>query len=166
MRSLRYVLILLVALGVGTYYSSLQKTPETASVPEKASDSKEAIPTAAYMQIESAMVRVPAGPNTAAYMKITNTSQVDDKLLSVACVFAGTVELHDHINEDGIMKMRRVDALEIPAGGSLMLTPGGKHIMFFNVLKDALQDGKTVTLTLEFAKAGMIEVQCPVKPIT
>jgi copper(I)-binding protein len=174
MKLLKYVLILLIAFGVGTYYLSLQKTPTTdkpaatsviPSTTDKVVAPRTTIPTAAYMQIEGAMVKVPAGPNTAAYMKITNMGQVNDKLVSVACTFAGKVELHDHFNEDGVMKMRLVNAIEIPAGQSVTLAPGGKHIMFFNVLKDALQEEKTVILTLEFEKAGMIEVQCPVKPI-
>lgn len=171
MKLLRYVLILIVAIAGWTYYSSLQKAPVTPAAPttesgaSKSGAPKVVIPTAAYMQIESAMVKVPFGSNTAGYMKITNTGQVDDRLVSVACVFASNVELHDHIDEGGVIKMRRVDNIEIPAGGNVKLAPGGKHIMFFNVQKEALQEGKTVTLNLEFANAGMIEVQCPVQPI-
>jgi len=174
MKLIKYFLILLFALVIGFYYSSLQKpstTEKTATAPvmpsrtDKKTEDSTTVSRAAYMQIEAPMVKVPAGPNTAAYMKITNTSKNDDKLISVACTFAERVELHDHIDEAGVMKMRRIDMMEIPAGQSVTLMPGGKHIMFFNVMKDALQEGKTVILTLEFEKAGMIEVECPVKPI-
>lgn len=162
MKLLKYFLILFLAAGIGFYYLSCQEN----SLPDKPTPpSKVVVPTAAYMRIEAAVVKMPAGPNTAAYMKVTNTGREDDKLLSVACTFAGRVELHDHFNENGIMKMRPVQAIEISAGQSIELVPGGKHIMFFNVRKDALQEGQTVVLTLEFAKAGMIEVECLVKSV-
>ena len=163
MKLLKYLLIFLFAIGIGVYYLGLQKT-STSEKPTTAP--KTAMPIAAYIRVEAAVVATPVGPNTAAYMKLTNTSRENDKLISVACTFAERVELHDHFNEGGIMKMRPVQALEIAAGQSIELVPGGKHIMFFNVRKDALQEGQTVVLTLEFEKTGMIEIECPVKSMT
>jgi len=161
MRVLKYFLILLLAIGIGSSHLPCQ---EAFALEESATVPKAVVYKAAYMRIEAAVVKIPAGSNTAAYMKLTNTSQEDDKLLSVACTFAERVELvelHDHLDENGVM--RSVQAIAIPAGQSIELVPGGKHIMFFNVRKDALQEGKTVILILEFEKAGMIEVECPVK---
>jgi copper(I)-binding protein len=62
-----------------------------------------------------------------------------------------------------VMKMRHLaDGLEIPAGETVVLAPGGFHIMFMG-LKQAFVEGKTVAVTLTFEKAGSVEVLLPVE---
>lgn len=99
--------------------------------------------------------------NSAAYMTLKNVGKADDRLLSAASPAAARVEVHENIIENGIAKMRPVDALAVPAGASAELKPGGHHIMIMG-LKAPLADGGTLPLTLTFEKAGRIEVQVPV----
>ena len=77
---------------------------------------------------------------------------------------AGAAELHNHIMENGIARMRRVDAIDVPAGNSVTLKPGGYHLMLTD-LKAPLKEGDLVKLTLVFEKAGEIEVEATVGPL-
>ncbi len=106
-------------------------------------------------------VRASTGPNTAAYLTITNTSGQPDKLISVDCPQAGRVELHDHINEDGIMKMRPVESIVI-GKDPVTLKPGSLHIMLMEI-KSPFQEKETVPLTLHFEKAGDLKIDFPIK---
>ena len=99
-------------------------------------------------------------PNTAAYVTITNQGNQPDKLVKAECVHANTVELHNHIEENGVMKMRRVDFVE--AGKKpISMKPGGLHIMLMG-LKDSFKDQKAIPITLHFEKAGEINLNFPV----
>jgi len=84
-----------------------------------------------------------------------------DRLVSASSPVAGVVELHTHIMEGGIAKMRAIPVIELPVGGKVELKPGGFHIMLIN-LKAQLKDGETVPIKLRFEKAGEIEVKVPV----
>ncbi|MBM3468346.1 MAG: copper chaperone PCu(A)C [Alphaproteobacteria bacterium] len=106
-------------------------------------------------------VRPSSGPNTAAYVTITNTGSEPDKLRRVECLEATTVELHDNININGVMRMQPVQFIEI-GKEKVVLQPGGLHIMLMN-LKPAFQKLQNVTLTLHFEKAGSVRVDFPVK---
>lgn len=103
------------------------------------------------------------GRNTAAYMTIANAGAEDDVLQSARSGQAKTVELHQTTkSEDGVMQMRKVEGgLAVPAGGSLALEPGGAHLMVLG-LEGPLAAGEQLKLTLEFAKAGAVEVSVPV----
>jgi copper(I)-binding protein len=72
------------------------------------------------------------------------------------------VELHTHIEENGMKAMRKVDFIDVPASGSVELKPGSFHVMFIK-LKDQLKEGQQVTVTLVFEKAGEVAVTLPVK---
>lgn len=105
----------------------------------------------------------PGGSNlTAAFMEIK--SENADKLISAASPVAGRVEVHTHIKDGDVMKMRRVDALEIAAGGVHVLKPMSDHIMLMD-LKQPLKEGDVVKLTLTFEKAGVIEIDATVEPV-
>ena len=101
--------------------------------------------------------------NGAAFMQITSKS-TGDKLLKAKSDVAERVELHTHIHEQGVMRMRRVDAIEVPAGKTVMLQPGGYHVMLMD-LKRPLDAGDKVDLTLVFEKAGEVAVTATVEPI-
>ncbi|HEX7074914.1 MAG TPA: copper chaperone PCu(A)C [Hyphomicrobiaceae bacterium] len=106
----------------------------------------------------------PGGVKTgAAYLTISDTGP-GDRLVAAKSDVAERVELHNHVHENGVMKMRRVDAIEIPAGETVTLAPGGYHLMLFD-LKHPLKAGEKVQLTLEFEKAGEIPVTASVEPI-
>jgi periplasmic copper chaperone A len=102
------------------------------------------------------------GRNTAAYMTIANTGAEDDVLHSARAEKAQSVELHQTTKtEEGVMRMRKLEGgLAVPAGGSLALEPGGAHLMVLG-LEGPLAAGERLTLTLEFAKAGAVEVSVP-----
>ncbi|MEP2828409.1 copper chaperone PCu(A)C [Parvibaculum sp.] len=99
----------------------------------------------------------------AAYLTVSNAGNKDDVLLEARSPVAGKVEIHDMTMEGMVMKMRRLDALPVPAGGSVALAPGGKHIMLIG-LAEPLSEGMSVPLTLVFEGAGEVEVSAPVRP--
>ena len=99
----------------------------------------------------------------AAFLELRTDKGVTDKLLSASSPVAGRVEVHTHILDGDVMKMRRIDALPLKGGASHVLKPMGDHIMLFD-LKQPLKEGDTVKLTLTFEKAGAIEVEGSVEP--
>lgn len=100
--------------------------------------------------------------NGAAYMVLENSGSEDDKLISAASDVAETVEIHDMTMENDVMKMFRIDGIDIPAGGSAALQPGGKHVMFIG-LYEKLEIGQIVTVTLEFEKSGQQTIEVEIR---
>lgn len=93
-----------------------------------------------------------AGKNTAAYFCVCGHDLSEGvKITAVTSDIARSIELHDHINDKGIMRMRPVEFVEIKDGRSGM-KPGGKHIMIMGLKKD-LKVGDKVDLTLQLEKA-------------
>jgi len=105
----------------------------------------------------------PTAKSGAAFITIHSTT--GDRLLSVASPAAKKVQLHTHIEENGVMKMTHViGGIEIPEGGMVALKPGGYHIMMMG-LNGPLKKGSMVPMTLTFEHAGDIEIMAPVLPI-
>ncbi|GAB4193227.1 MAG: copper chaperone PCu(A)C [Roseiflexaceae bacterium] len=98
----------------------------------------------------------------AAYMTIRNTGSNADRLLKVEGEVAGNIELHTMSDDGGVMRMRPVENIEIPAGGEAALKPGGLHVMMIG-LKRSLKPGDTVGLKLTFQQSGTVEVQALVR---
>jgi len=107
----------------------------------------------------------PTSEVAAAFFNVMNHGDDDDTLLSAESPIAGKTELHAHIHEDGMMKMREVRKIDIPANGTRTLKPGSYHIMFFD-LKQVPVLGDRFPLTLHFAKAGLVEVEVAVEKAT
>lgn len=119
----------------------------------------------AKLQIIDPRARDTTNDVSAAYFTVKNTGDATDRLLSVTADVSTKVEVHEMVMEGGTAKMQAVKApLEIPAGGELVLKPGGYHIMLMN-LASPLKEGQQVKLTLTFEKSGKIEVTAPVKKI-
>lgn len=98
----------------------------------------------------------------AAFMMIHNHADQDDRLISAQSDVAKRVELHTHRNEDGVMKMTKLeDGMSIPAGGMHALKRGGDHVMFMGLTR-SLEHGDVIALTLNFEKAGEISLTVPV----
>ena len=97
----------------------------------------------------------------AGYMSITNHSKTDDKLVSVSSPISGAVEIHNHIEEDGVMKMRQVDGIAIKAGETVELKPGSFHLMMFKA--NLPEDQKDVSLTLNYENAPSVTMIVPVE---
>ena len=99
------------------------------------------------------------------YMELKNSGKTADELIAAASPAAEKVQLHTNImSKDGVMMMRPVKAIAIPAGGEARLKPGGFHVMLIG-LKAPLQAGSTIPLTLEFARAGSTQVEVEVERI-
>jgi periplasmic copper chaperone A len=118
---------------------------------------------ASDISVSAAWARASVTDTGAAYVTIANNGNADDALLEARSPVAAKVEVHDMTMEGMVMKMRRLDALPIKAGDEVALAPGGKHIMLIG-LKQALEEGISVPVTLVFEKAGEIEVDAPVRP--
>lgn len=98
----------------------------------------------------------------AAYVEIK--AKDADTLIAASSPAAARVEIHTHTMDDGVMKMRKLDKLAIPAGGSALLKPSGDHIMLFD-LKAPLKEGELLPITLVFAKAGEVKIDATVEPV-
>ena len=89
---------------------------------------------------------VPAQKATGAFMELK--SKDDAALVSATSPVAGTVEIHEMVLENNVMKMRAIPKLDLPAGKGVQLKPGGYHVMLMD-LKQPLQKGDTVPITLK-----------------
>ena len=123
----------------------------------------------AQLAVKDAWVRasVPQQDTTGAFMTLRSTQAV--RVVGVRSPVAGMTELHETRIEQGIAKMLPVTAIEIPAGGSAELKPGGYHVMLMK-LKHQVKEGETVPLTLVFegkdGKRHSLNVKASVRPIT
>jgi len=115
--------------------------------------------------VEGAWVRsaVPGQQGTGAFMKLTAARTT--QLVGASTPIAGTAEVHEMKLEGDIMRMRPVAKLELPAGKTVELKPGGYHLMLLD-LKAPVPAGSTVPLTLVFRDAGgaesRLELRLPV----
>ncbi|WP_325894582.1 copper chaperone PCu(A)C [Grimontia sp. NTOU-MAR1] len=106
----------------------------------------------------------PHAPNSAAFMMLKNSGDESVSLVKAATPVAKKVELHTHTMDGGMMKMRQVENIEIPANGMSELKPGGLHIMLFG-LQNPLKEGETLTLTLSFSDGTKVTKNIPVKKV-
>ena len=113
--------------------------------------------------VEEAWVRQinPSQSVTAAYMEITNTGAVEDRLLDITSPACEAVELHEMVMDDAVMRMRRSGSIIVPAGGSVALEPGGYHAMLIRP-KYTASSGNEIPLTLRFEVAGEITISARV----
>jgi copper(I)-binding protein len=100
--------------------------------------------------------------NGGGFMRLTNGGAQPDRLISAASPIARVVELHTHIREGDVMRMRPVNDIPIPAGQTVELRPGGLHVMLIG-LTAPLQQGARVPVTLRFERAGEVTVQLTVE---
>jgi copper(I)-binding protein len=108
-----------------------------------------------------ARATVPGQKATGAFMKLTAKS--DAKLVSGASSVAGVVEVHEMKMDGGVMQMRALqNGLDLPAGKTVELKPGGYHVMLMD-LKLPLQKDTTIPLTLTFKDAKGVETKTELK---
>lgn len=117
------------------------------------------------VEVKNAWVRsaVPGQSGTGAFMALT--SKDGARLVGASSPVAGVAEVHEMKMEGDIMRMRAVPVLDLPAGQTVQLQPGGYHVMLM-ALKQALPKGSTVPLTLTFKDAkgqeSKLELKLPV----
>ena len=98
----------------------------------------------------------------AGYLEITNNGDEDDVLISATTDAAEVVEVHEVVMEDSVMQMSPLhDGLPIPAGETVVLEPGGYHIMLIG-LTESLIAGEDYEITLTFENAGDVTVTVPI----
>lgn len=102
------------------------------------------------------------GGTGAGFLTVSNRGAVADRLLGASTPAARATELHTHMREGEVMRMRPVPAIEIPPGGAVKLEPGGYHLMLIG-LAVPLKQGETVPVTLRFEHAGEVTVQLHVE---
>lgn len=124
------------------------------------------ISSAMDIQVQDPYVRAvpPGSPVTAAFMKLSNQGSEKRALVDASSPASEVVELHTHTQVDGVMQMRRVDSIEIPAGGQTLLEPGGLHLMLIN-LKEPLPAESQVEITLTLDDGSLIELNIPVRHV-
>ncbi len=105
----------------------------------------------------------PAGGETAAYLRIANPTGAADTLVSASSPDADSVGLHQTMTDaSGMTGMQPMSGIDIPAGGSVTLEPGGTHLMVMGLAKD-LPAGGSLDLELHFKNAGTVTVKAQVK---
>ena len=114
------------------------------------------------VEVKDAWVRtaVPGQSGTGAFMNIT--AKEGAKLVSVSSPVAGVAEVHEMKMTNDIMRMRAIPALDLPAGKTVALKPGGYHVMLM-ALKQALPPGSSVPLTLVFRDSKGVESKVALK---
>ena len=121
------------------------------------------VTSAEVIEVHDAWTKATDEDMTGSFMVIENVSDADIELVAAHSDVAGMVELHEMVDQDGTMVMREVDgALVIPAGGELILEPGGFHVMLME-LDGAIEPGATVTVELEFADGSTLDVETVAK---
>lgn len=115
------------------------------------------------LQVSDSWARAtPPGARTAAVYITVTGGEASDRLLGGTTAYAREVQVHTHIHADGMMRMEQIPALDIPAGGTVSLRPGGDHIMLIG-LQQALVAGATMDLILTFEQAGDVALSVPVR---
>jgi periplasmic copper chaperone A len=110
-----------------------------------------------------AKAMLPGQPAGGGYLSIANKGGAADRLVSVSSPAAGMVEVHMMEIVDDVMNMRPVEGgVEIAPGAMVELKPGGMHLMFMQV-KEPFKEGTSVPVTLEFEKAGKVDLALPVQ---
>ncbi len=123
--------------------------------------------TVGNVLISNVWVRTSASVNTAAYMDINiQGGNTGDKLISAHSNASNKTEIHTHLMENGIARMRQIPSIDIPTTETISLKPHGLHIMLMGLKPEYLKDQKlldgVIRITLKFEKAGEVEIQAPV----
>nr|QXF14406.1 hypothetical protein BCCFPMHH_00009 [uncultured bacterium] len=118
------------------------------------------------LSIDNPYVRAtpPHAKNSAAFLTLINNSDKTIKLVAASSDIAERVELHNHIHQDGMMKMRQVETISVLANSSTKLQPGSYHVMFLG-LKQELNEGQVVNIKLYFDNGDEVSVKAPIKKI-
>ena len=109
------------------------------------------------VEVKNAWARATPGKAETGAAYLTIETAASDRLTGASTPVAAKAELHEMTMQGGVMKMRELGALDLPAGHAVALKPGAAHIMLMG-LKQPLRAGESFPLTLDFEKAGKREV--------
>ena len=118
------------------------------------------------LSVDDPYVRLapPGAQTTGAFMIIKNSGSADRKLVNAESPAAKTVQLHNHFNENGMMKMRQVESIDVKANAQAELKPGSYHVMMID-LKTELKEGDSVPIILIFDDGTKIAITVPVRKL-
>jgi copper(I)-binding protein len=125
-----------------------------------------ALPAWAQVSVERPWSRAtpPGARIGVGFMELKNAGTAPERVLGATSPVAGRVQMHVTERDGDVMKMRQVESLEIPAGGTFELKPGGAHLMLME-LKAPLKKGERVPLTLRLGNGGELQVEMSVAPM-
>ncbi|MEW8002678.1 MAG: copper chaperone PCu(A)C [Candidatus Thiodiazotropha sp.] len=106
----------------------------------------------------------PGQPNSASFMVLHNKGEKGSALTAVSSPASEVAELHTHTMDDGMMRMRKVERIDLPAGEAVELQPGGLHVMLLGLKQELVPDQK-VPLTLIFDDGSSVQVEAPVRKL-
>jgi len=126
-----------------------------------------ALPAAAQVEIDQPWARAttPGAKLAGGYMVIRNQASAPDRLIGLSSPAAARVEMHVHLMENNIARMRHVPGYEVPAKGRFELKPGGAHLMFMRI-RQPFNEGDKIPVTLKFERAGEVQVEFHVGRLT
>ena len=104
----------------------------------------------------------PGQPTAAAYATLRNDGDAPERVIGASSPLAKTVEIHESSQVDGMWRMRRLPALELPPGGQVQLSPGGVHLMLFG-LAAPLREGDRVPLQLQLDSGETLDIEIEVR---
>ena len=107
----------------------------------------------------------PGQTNSAVFMTLSNGSGEEHALVAAESGIADAVELHNHVMDGGMMRMRRMERIDLGAGETVTLEPGGMHVMFIGLARQ-LEPGQQVELTLIFDDGSRTRLEVPVRKVT
>ncbi|MDG4813332.1 copper chaperone PCu(A)C [Hydrogenovibrio sp. 3SP14C1] len=121
---------------------------------------------ASVIDVDNAYIReVPPGAMaTGSFLTLKNNSEQEVRLVGATSDVAKKVQLHTHINDNGVMKMRQIKYISVAAHQETKLQPGGLHIMFIGLQKE-LKKGQTIPMTLKFKDGSQKSLMIPVKSV-
>jgi periplasmic copper chaperone A len=116
--------------------------------------------------VSGAWVResLPGRPATSGYLTLANRGSAPARLVGGLTKAARVVELHEMRTDGDTMKMRRIEGIDLPAGGKVDLRPGGLHLMLIG-LEAPLRRGETVALALRFSDGSALDVDFDIRPL-
>lgn len=119
---------------------------------------------ASAVTVEQAGARAvaPGVPVSAAYMTIRNDADTDHALVAAHSEVARSVEMHSHDHVDGMMQMRRLDSVPLPASTPVTFEPGGLHIMLIGLLQP-IRAGDVIAIEFEFEDGSRKPVEFAVE---
>lgn len=132
-----------------------------------ATGAKTETPSAATLEIRDGWAApTPGGVDVSAgYLTVVNATPAEDRLISASSPRATRVEVHEMTMDRGVMRMRPLEALVIPAGGEAVLAPGRQHLMFYGV-SEPFAEGEEIAVSLTFEHAGTRDIVLPVRRAT
>jgi len=104
----------------------------------------------------------PGSVNTAAFMRLYNPTTERRAVVAVTSAAARTTELHAHLEDGGVMRMRRIERIDLPPASAVALAPGGLHVMLFELIRP-LRAGEPVTIELQLDNGEVLRLDAPVR---